>query len=64
METRNYEMMFAASPALDDEALEAVLQRIQRYFETAGTQVFSFKSWGMRRLAYIIKDSAKGATTW
>jgi len=60
LETRNYEMMFVASPALDEEALESVLQRIQRYFETAGTQVFSFKSWGMRRLAYIIKGQREG----
>ena len=60
METQNYEMMFIASPGLDEEALENVLARAQRYFETARAQVFSLKSWGMRRLAYIIGGQREG----
>jgi small subunit ribosomal protein S6 len=60
LKTQNYEMMFIASPALDEEGLENVLARAQRYFEAAGTQVFSLKSWGMRRLAYIINGQREG----
>ncbi len=60
LETRNYELMFIVSPELDDEAVDNVMQRAKRYFELAETQVRSFKSWGMRRLAYPIQDKREG----
>lgn len=60
METRNYELMFIASPELNEEGLEALVQRVQRYLEGANAEVLSFKSWGMRRLAYMIKGQREG----
>jgi small subunit ribosomal protein S6 len=60
LETQNYEMMFIVNPGLDEEALENVLARARRYFETARAQVFGLKSWGMRRLAYIIDGQREG----
>lgn len=60
METRNYELMFIVNPDLADEALDSVLQRVQRYLAGANAQVYNFKSWGMRRLAYTLKGYRDG----
>jgi len=60
LETRNYELMLVVSPELDGEALDAVLQRVQRYLEAAEARVVSFKSWGLRRLAYTLKGQREG----
>lgn len=55
-----YELMFIVSPELDEERLDTVLQRVQRYLENAEAQVFDFKSWGLRRLAYKIQNQREG----
>ena len=60
LETRNYELMFIVNPDLADEALDSVLQRVQRYLAGANAQVYNFKSWGMRRLAYTLKGYRDG----
>ena len=60
METRKYELMFVASPDLEDEALDNTLQRVQRYLEAADANIASFKSWGMRRLAYTLRGKRDG----
>lgn len=60
METRNYELMFVVSPELDGEALDTVLQRVQRYLGAAEAQVVSFKGWGLRRLAYTLNGQREG----
>jgi small subunit ribosomal protein S6 len=60
LSTRNYELMLVVSTELDEEALDTLLQRVQRYLDTAEAQVFSFRSWGTRRLAYIIKGQKEG----
>jgi len=52
--------MFIVSPELGEEALEAVLQRVQRYLEVAETEVVSRKGWGLRRLAYTLKGQREG----
>lgn len=60
MSTRNYELMLIVSTELDEEALDTLLQRVQRYLDTVEAQVFSFRSWGTRRLAYTIKGQREG----
>lgn len=57
---RNYELMFIISPELNEEESEDLLGRIRGYLEQAGSQIFSFKSWGIRRLAYPIKGNKEG----
>jgi small subunit ribosomal protein S6 len=52
--------MFIVNPELDEEELDTLLQRVQRYLDDANAQVFSFKSWGLRRLAYIIQGHREG----
>jgi small subunit ribosomal protein S6 len=52
--------MFIVSPELDEEGLDTILQRVQRYLENVEAQVFNFKSWGLRRLAYKIQNQREG----
>ena len=60
MNKRNYELMLVLSPELDENALEALIDRIKRFLDNAEAEVFSFKSWGLRRLAYIIQRQREG----
>jgi small subunit ribosomal protein S6 len=52
--------MLVVSTELDEEALDTLLQRVQRYLDAADAQVFSFRSWGTRRLAYTIQGQREG----
>ena len=60
MNTRNYELMLVLSPELDESALEALIDRIKRFLDNAQAQVLSFKTWGLRRLAYVIQGNREG----
>jgi len=53
-------MMFVVGADLDEEQLETLLRRVQRYLETARAEVLSTKSWGLRRLAYTLKGQREG----
>ena len=56
----HYELLFVIDPTLDEEGKETLLNRVKGYLEQADGEVFSFKSWGLRRLAYIIKNQREG----
>lgn len=56
----NYELMFVIDPGLDETELESLLQRIQGYLTDSQAEVASFKSWGLRRLAYTIRGRHEG----
>ena len=57
---RSYELMFIVNPELNEEEHESLLERVQGYLRQAGSQIFSFKSWGIRRLAYSLKGCKEG----
>lgn len=52
--------MFILNPTLSVEEAEALLTRVKGYLEQADSQVDSFKSWGVRRMAYAIKGVKEG----
>ncbi len=56
----NYELLFIINPTLGEEDKENLLNRVQGYLEQADGEVFSFKSWGLRRLTYTIKNQKEG----
>ena len=60
MTKRNYELMLVLSPELDESALETLVDRIKRFLDTAQAEVLSFKSWGLRRMAYVIRGHREG----
>jgi len=56
----NYELLFVINPTLSEEDKESLLNRVKGYLEQAGAEVLSFKSWGLRRLAYTLKNQKEG----
>jgi small subunit ribosomal protein S6 len=57
---QNYELLFIINPTLSEEDKENLLNRVKGYLEQADGEVFSFKSWGLRRLAYTLKNQKEG----
>lgn len=57
---RNYELVVVLSPALEEEKVQGTVERIHRMVtERAGT-VVKQEPWGIRRLAYPIKQFKEG----
>jgi small subunit ribosomal protein S6 len=56
----HYELLFIINPTLSEEDKENLLNRVKGYLEQADGEVFSFKSWGLRRLAYTLKNQSEG----
>lgn len=56
---RNYELVYILRPNLEDEAKEAVFNKVKGIIETNG-QVTEIDTWGNRKLAYPIKKLNEG----
>ena len=57
---RNYEMIVIANPALDDEGLATLNQRIAGWITAGGGTVANTSVWGRRQLAYAIRKQTSG----
>ena len=57
---RSYEMMLVFDPHLEEEAIDAVLQRLLGIITTAGGEIVKEDKWGKRRLAYEIDENTEG----
>ncbi|MCL2337163.1 MAG: 30S ribosomal protein S6 [Firmicutes bacterium] len=57
---RGYELVLIIKPDLDDEALEAVIEKVRSMIENDGGTIAKIDKWGKRRLAYEIKDLREG----
>ena len=57
---RAYEMMLIYSPQLDEEALEAAIERTKELIANNGGEVEKVDKWGKRRFAYEIDDMTEG----
>ncbi|HHY38933.1 MAG TPA: 30S ribosomal protein S6 [Clostridia bacterium] len=55
-----YELMFIVKPELGDEAVDAIMQRVQDIVKSEGGNVDEIRKWGKRRLAYEIKGYRDG----
>lgn len=55
-----YELMLILRPNLEDEAREAVLEKVRGIVTAAGGSVDSEESWGKRRLAHEINHTEEG----
>ena len=58
--TREYEMIVVLNPALDDEALAGLNQRIAGWISAPGGEVTNTNVWGRRQLAYAINKMTSG----
>ena len=55
-----YELMLIMRPNLEDEAREAVLEKVRGILTAAGGSVDSEEAWGKRRLAHEIDHTEEG----
>ncbi|MBN1400104.1 MAG: 30S ribosomal protein S6 [Anaerolineae bacterium] len=57
---RAYELIFIGDPELDQEALDALVERVQGIITANGGELIKVESMGRRRLAYPIKRRREG----
>lgn len=55
-----YEIMFIVKPDVEDEARNALIDGFKKILTTDEGTVDNVNEWGLRDLAYEIKDYAKG----
>ena len=57
---RTYELMLILNPQLEEEAIEATLQKVESIVTTGNGEILNVNKWGKRRLAYEINDNTDG----
>ena len=55
-----YELICIISPAVTDEELPALIDRVSKSITNAGGNVVEVVKWGRKRMAYPIKKFAEG----
>jgi small subunit ribosomal protein S6 len=58
--TREYELVVVVSPAVDDAGAASTIERIHNLITSGGGTLTKHEPWGMRRLAYPIRDFTEG----
>lgn len=57
---RNYELVVIVHPDLDENALNAVVEKVKGWITEAGGSVEKVDLWGRRRMAYSIRKQREG----
>ncbi len=57
---RNYEVVVIVHPDLDENALKALVERIQGWITSAGGTIDKTDMWGKRRMAFSIRKQREG----
>lgn len=57
---REYETVYMLRPNLNDEQLESARERLSDAVDEAGGHVLAFDDWGVRELAYEVRDESSG----
>jgi small subunit ribosomal protein S6 len=58
--TLPYELMYIVRPTVDEQALAAVNEKIEKFITNGGGQLLKREDWGKRRLAYPIAKFTEG----
>jgi len=58
--TLPYELMYIVRPTVDEQALAAVNEKIEKFITNGGGQLLKREDWGKRRLAYPIVKFTEG----
>ena len=56
---KNYELVYVLRPVIEDEAKDAVLDKVKAIIEASG-EVEKVDVWGVRKLAYEIQKLREG----
>ncbi|SDI49570.1 30S ribosomal protein S6 [Natribacillus halophilus] len=57
---RNYEILYIVKPTLDEDAIKALIERLNQILSDNGAEVTDVDEKGRRRLAYEINDFREG----
>jgi small subunit ribosomal protein S6 len=57
---RDYELTYIVHPEVDQEGAKAVTEEVKTLIESTGGVVHEVKPWGLRRLAYPIRNVREG----
>lgn len=57
---REYELVMAVSPSINDTELDGVVSKVSDYIATNGGEVVSSESWGLKRLSYTVNNFQEG----
>lgn len=57
-----YETVYILRPQVSEDDLTKTRERVEGIIENAGGHVLKFDNWGLRRLAYNIRDRAEQIT--
>jgi small subunit ribosomal protein S6 len=55
-----YELVYIVRPTVDEQALAAVNERVDKFIATQGGEITRREDWGKRRLAYPITKFTEG----
>ena len=58
---RNYEFTFIIAPTVEDDNIQAVVDKVSAWIESIDGQVTTVDHWGRRELAYQIQDFGEGS---
>ena len=57
---RNYELVVIVHPDLDENAVNAVVDKVKGWVVDAGGAIVKVDMWGRRRMAYAIRKQHEG----
>jgi small subunit ribosomal protein S6 len=57
---RSYELVFIVHPEMDEDGLTTVLETVEGLVKRSGGEVTRVDNWGLRRLAYPIRNQWEG----
>ena len=57
---RNYELIMALSPVANEDEASSILEGISGYVKEQGGNIEDQEVWGIRRLAFPVKDFQEG----
>ena len=57
---RTYELVFIVQPELDEEGLNALIERVQQIMTDNGGEIVKVEQMGRHRLAYAIRKHQEG----
>lgn len=57
---REYELTFIVNPQVEQEGLEEIAEKLKNVVEPESGSINTIEPWGLRRLAYPIKNLREG----
>ncbi len=57
---KKYETIFILDPDLEDEKIQAVVEKVKGIITQASGEIIKVEDWGKRKLAYLVKKKSRG----